>query len=369
MIARTQEGCSFFQLCAPTTVVSTSPSRPLWPGPPRSARPSSPRHLHHPAITIAQLTTGVRRGASPAPRRGAAAFNNALRQSSSPRRPRAGSAALHGARWPLACFTALLFPSSHSSRLFAVEHHPHPGWVQLLSTMCSDHHPCASTTIVSTSPSRPLWSGPPRCASPSSPRRLHHPAIAIAQLTTGVRGGASPAPGGGATFFHPCVSTTIVSTSPSGRVRRAPRVPLPLVAFTTLLSPSHRPPRVFTKEYHHECSARSLHQPCPAPSTPGPSTQPCSYNLDIGPSPPRSSFLNTGTGPSLLPSSCYQGQGIGTSPPHGYQRLNACAHLCPTLLQRFLKPGWFSPLFSPPSFLDTGPSRLSSYNPQQCQTR
>ena len=34
-----------------------------------------------------------------------------------------------------------------------------------------------------------------------------------------------------------------------------------------------------------------------------------SYNLDIGPSPPRSSFLNTGTGPSLLPSSCYQGQG------------------------------------------------------------
>ena len=72
-----------------------------------------------------------------------------------------------------------------------------------------------------------------------------------------------------------------------------------------------------------------------------------SYNLDIGPSPPRSSFLNTGTGPSLLHSSCYQGQGIGTSPPHGYQCLNACAHLCPTLLQSFLKPGWFSPLFSP----------------------
>ena len=38
---------------------------------------------------------------------------------------------------------------------------------------------------------------------------------------------------------------------------------------------------------------------------------------------------------------------IGTSPPHGYQRLNACAHLCPTLLQSFLKPCWFSPLFSP----------------------
>jgi hypothetical protein len=201
-IARTQEGCRCFQPCSSTVIISTSPSGRAR----RAARgPLTPRLLHRPPVAVVPLTTGVRRGASPAPRRGAASFKL-----------------------------------------------------------------CASTTIVSTSPSRPLWPGPPRCASPSPPRRLHRPAIAIAQLTTGVRQGASPAPGRGATFFHPCVSTTIVSTSPSGRVRRAPRVPLPLVAFTALLSPSHRPPRVFTKEYHHGCSPRSLHQPCPAPSTPGP---------------------------------------------------------------------------------------------------
>ena len=111
----------------------------------------------------------------------------------------------------------------------------------------------------------------------------------------------------------------------------------------------HHPPVAVappTTGVHQGVSPRVLGKV--APSTPGPSTPPCSYNLDIGPSPPRSSFLNTGTGPSLLPSSCYQSQGIGTPQPHGYQRFNACAHLCPTLLQRFLKPGWFSPLFSPP---------------------
>ena len=230
--------------------------------------PSPPSYRHRPA----------NHGCSPrsiaSTQEGAAAFNNALRQSSSPSRLRAGSAALRGARWPLVSFTALLSPSSYSSQLFTVEHRPHPGG-------CSFFQLCAPTTIVSTSPSRPLWPGPPRCASPSSLRRLHHPAIAIAQLTTGVRLGASPAPGRvtaqGATFFHAYVSTTIVSTSPSGRVRRAPRVPLPLVAFTTLLSPLHRPPRVFTKEYHHECSARSL------PQHQGPQRRPAPTTWTSGP--------------------------------------------------------------------------------------
>ena len=162
-------------------------------------------------------------------------------------------------------------PSPPSCRRRPTHHGCSPRSIAHTQEGCSFFQLCASTTIVTTSPSRPLWPGPPRCASPSPPRRLHRPAIAIAQLTTGVRQGASPAPGRGATFFHPCgVSTTIVSTAPSGRVRRAPRVPLPLVAFTALLSPSHRSPRVFTKEYYHGCSPRSLHQPCPAPSTPGP---------------------------------------------------------------------------------------------------
>ena len=162
-------------------------------------------------------------------------------------------------------------PSPPSCRRRPTHHCCSPWSIARTQEGCSFFQLCASTTIVSTSPLRPLWPGPPRCASPSPPRRLHRPAIAIAQLTTGVRQGASPAPGRGATFFHPCgVSTTIVSTAPSGRVRRAPRVPLPLVAFTALLSPSHRSPRVFTKEYYHGCSPRSLHQPCPAPSTPGP---------------------------------------------------------------------------------------------------
>ena len=164
---------------------------------PRKTR--CPRRLHRPAIAIGELNTGVHRGASPAPRRGAAVFNHALRQSSSSRRPRAGSATLHRARWPLASFTALLFPSSLSSRLFAVEHCQHPGG-------CSFFQLCAPTTVVSTSPSRPLWPGPPRSASesarPASARRLHHPAIAIVQLTTGVRRGSSPATRRGAAAFN-----------------------------------------------------------------------------------------------------------------------------------------------------------------------
>ena len=176
-IARTQEGYSFFQPCAPTTVVSPSPSRPLWPGPPRSARPASPRHLHRPAIAIGELTTGVRQGASPAPRRGAAAFNHALRQSSSPRHSRAGSTALGGARWPLASFTALLAPSSLSSRLFAVEHRPHPGGVQLLSTMRSNHrrlHVALAAPLAGSATQRKARFPSP----PSQPcyrhRRAHH---------------------------------------------------------------------------------------------------------------------------------------------------------------------------------------------------
>ena len=40
---------------------------------------------------------------------------------------------------PLVDFTALLSPSPHSPRVFAEEHRPHPGGVQLLSTMRSDH--------------------------------------------------------------------------------------------------------------------------------------------------------------------------------------------------------------------------------------
>ena len=124
---------------------------------------------------------------------------------------------------PLVAFTALLSPSPpHSPRVFAEEHRPHPGGVQLLSTMRSDHRRLHWHIA--------LGPGPPRCAGPAAPRRLRRPPAAAAV--------APPSPQEGCCCFQQCSSTVIVSTSPSGRVRRAARGPPSLVAFTALLSPS-----------------------------------------------------------------------------------------------------------------------------------
>ena len=51
----------------------------LGPGLPRCAGPAAPRRLHRPPVATAPLITAVRRGASPAPRKGAASFNHVLR--------------------------------------------------------------------------------------------------------------------------------------------------------------------------------------------------------------------------------------------------------------------------------------------------
>ena len=103
-------------------------------GPPRCAGPAAPRRLHRPPVAVAPLTTSVRRGASPAPRRGAASFNHALRPPSSPlaHRPRTGSAALCGSRCP----SPPSPPSCRRGRRPALT----AGGVLLLSTMLFDSH-------------------------------------------------------------------------------------------------------------------------------------------------------------------------------------------------------------------------------------
>ena len=176
-------------------------------------------------------------------------------------------------------------PSPPSCRRRPTHHGCSPWNIARTQEGCSFFQLCASTTIVTTSPSRPLWPGPPRCASPSPPRRLHRPGIAIAQLTTGVRQGASPAPGRGATFFHPCVSTTIISTSPSpSRAGSAA-----LHGSRCPSSPS--PPSCRRRTAHHGCSPRSITtgvrqgrftNPAPLPQHQGPQRRPAQRLLQPG---------------------------------------------------------------------------------------
>ena len=186
-----------------------------------------------------------------------------------------------------------------------------------------------------------LGPGPQRCAgpagpSPSQPSCLHRP----------THQGCSPwsiarTQEGAASFNYVLrpPSSPRRPRGPSGRVHHAVPVPLPFAAFTTLLSPSPSSPLVSPRSiastrqghgpgchflscirFNHHClhvafgpgpprstgpaAPRRLHHPpvavAPpttgvhqgvsprvldkvAPSTPGPSTPPCSYNLDIGP--------------------------------------------------------------------------------------
>ena len=140
----------------------------LGPGLPRCAGPAAPRRLHRPPVATAPLITAVRRGASPAPRRGTASFNHVLRPPSPPRRPRGPSGRVrHAAQGPLplAAFTALLSPSASSPRVFAKELRPHPGGGQLLSTMLFDSH----HLLVTLGPDPPRWAEPAGPSPPSSP--------------------------------------------------------------------------------------------------------------------------------------------------------------------------------------------------------
>ena len=174
----------------------------------RGARCPSPPSL--PSCT-APLTTVVRCGASPAPRRGAASSNHALRPLTSPRRPRGPSRVSHAAQGPLplAAFTALLSPSPSSPRVFAEEHHPHPGGVPLLSTMRSDHCRLHVTLVAPRAGSATPRKA--RCPRPPSPPCYHHRTAhhgcsprSIARTQEGCR------------CFQTCFkfSTVIISTSP-----------------------------------------------------------------------------------------------------------------------------------------------------------
>ena len=146
-------------------------------GPPRCAGPAAPRRLRSPPVAAAV--------APPPPQEGSCCFqqcSSTVIVFTSPsgrvrhaargplRGPAASQAASLAVSPSLAVFTALLSPSPLSPQVFVVEHRPHPGGVQLLSTMRSDHR-CLHVA---------LGTGPPRCAEASCPRRLRRQPVAVA---------------------------------------------------------------------------------------------------------------------------------------------------------------------------------------------
>ena len=165
-----------------------------------------------------------------------------------------------------------------------------------------------------------LGQGPPRCAGPAAPRRLHRPPVAVTATHHERSPGSIAHTQEGCSFFQPCAPTTVVSTSLSGRVRHAVRVPLPLAAFAALLSPrpSPRPHRRRGAAAFNKALLQSIVSTSPSGrwrwpppdsyhhhtwSSPSIST----WTLQVASAPPLSSSLSTG--PSQPPGFCHPNTG------------------------------------------------------------
>ena len=238
-------------------------------GPPRCAGPAAPRRLRSPPVAAAV--------APPPPQEGSCCFlqfSSTVLVFTSPsgrvrhaargplRGPAASQAASLAVSPSLAVFTALLSPSPLSPQVFVVEHRPHPGGVQLLSTMRSDHR-CLHVA---------LGTGPPRCAEASCPRRLRRQPVAVAPQP--------PAHSG-------C------------SLRRIARPPLPQAPTTLTLGPSPpHPPSLNSGPWSPPGSYYHHTWPSPSISTwTFASTPPHSSSLNTGPSQPPG-FRYPDTGPS-----------------------------------------------------------------------